>query len=139
MAEKLESLFQLQLIDTQIDKIQIMKGELPLEVKDLEDEIEGLNKRVHNLEAEMNEYKDAISNVKNSIIDINNLILKYKKQQGNVKNNREFDALAKEIEMQSLEIQLAERQIKDNPPSWKRITVRNLARFRYPQALALIF
>ena len=113
MEEKLLKLYELQTIDTQIDKLQTLRGELPLEVKDLEDEIEGLNTRLGNLETEISSMKEEITNHKNNIIEANSLIVKYTKQQNNVKNNREFDALTKEIELQNLEIQLSEKKTKD--------------------------
>ncbi len=113
MEEKLLKLFDLQTIDTQIDKLQTLRGELPLEVKDLEDEIVGLNTRLTNLETEVNTMKEEISNHKNNIVEANTLIAKYTKQQANVKNNREYDALTKEMELQNLEIQLSEKKTKD--------------------------
>ncbi len=113
MEEKLLKLYDLQTIDTQIDKLQTLRGELPLEVKDLEDEIEGLNTRLTNLENEVVTMKEDIANHKNNIVEATTLIAKYTKQQNNVKNNREFDALTKEIELQNLEIQLSEKKTKD--------------------------
>jgi predicted nucleic acid-binding Zn-ribbon protein len=113
MEEKLLKLYDLQTIDTQIDKLQTLRGELPLEVKDLEDEIEGLNTRLTNLENEVVTMKEDIAHHKNNIVEATTLIAKYTKQQNNVKNNREFDALTKEIELQNLEIQLSEKKTKD--------------------------
>lgn len=113
MEEKLERLNNLQVIDTMIDKIQILKGELPLEVKDLEDEIAGLNTRLGNLDNETHDIKEEINIHKNNIAEATNLIAKYSKQQNNVKNNREYDALTKEIEMQKLEIQYSEKKMKE--------------------------
>ncbi len=113
MDEKLNLLLDLQSIDSQIDKIHTLKGELPLEVKDLEDEIEGLNVRLSNLEKDLESLKDDVSRHKNNIVEATTLIAKYTKQQDNVKNNREFDALTKEIELQKLEVQLSEKRSKE--------------------------
>lgn len=111
--EKLKQLWDLQQIDTKIDKIQILKGELPIEVRDLEDEIEGLNTRLANLKSELSELEEEINNRKNAKSMAKELITRYEKQQDNVKNNREFDALSKEIELQKLEIQLCDKKIAD--------------------------
>ncbi len=111
--EKLQQLWALQQIDTKIDKIQILKGELPIEVRDLEDEITGLHTRLGNVEGELAELEDEIKNRKTAKSLAKELITRYEKQQNNVKNNREFDALSKEIELQKLEIQLCEKKIKD--------------------------
>lgn len=111
--EKLQQLWALQEIDTKIDKIRILKGELPIEVKEMEDEIEGLKTRLGNSEGEQNELLEEIKNRKNAKSLAKELITRYEKQQNNVKNNREFDALSKEIELQKLEIQLCEKKIKD--------------------------
>ena len=111
--EKLQQLWDLQQIDTKVDKIQILKGELPIEVKDLEDEIEGLNTRLGNSEGEVAELEEEIKNRKNAKSLAKELISRYEKQQDNVKNNREYDALSKEIELQRLEIQLSEKKIND--------------------------
>jgi predicted nucleic acid-binding Zn-ribbon protein len=113
MDEKLNLLLDLQSIDSQIDKIHTLKGELPLEVKDLEDEIEGLNVRLSNLEKDLDSLKDDVSKHKNNIVEATSLIAKYTKQQDNVKNNREFDALTKEMELQKLEVQLSEKRSKE--------------------------
>jgi predicted nucleic acid-binding Zn-ribbon protein len=110
--EKLRALYDLQIIDSKIDKIRSVRGELPLEVQDLEDEIEGLNTRIGKLKAEIAELDAEIKGKKNMIKDCQDKIKKYQEQQKNVRNNREFDALAKEIEFQELEIQLAEKHIK---------------------------
>src|SRR6476620_5630716 len=98
--EKLTALVNLQKVDCKLDKIQILKGELPIEVKDLEDEIEGLNTRLANSEGEVAELEEEIKNRKNAKSLAKELIVRYEKQQDNVKNNREFDALSKEIELQ---------------------------------------
>ena len=111
--QKLRALYDLQLIDSRIDKIRDIRGELPLEVRDLEDEIEGLNTRVEKLEASLKELDDQISTKKNLMEEAKVLIKKYTDQQKNVRNNREFDSLTKETEFQELEIQLAEKNIKE--------------------------
>jgi predicted nucleic acid-binding Zn-ribbon protein len=111
--ERLHALWSLQEIDTRIDKVQILKGELPAEVKDLEDEIVGLSTRLSHLEAEMAELDEEVNNRKNAKAMAKELISRYEKQQNNVKNNREFDALSKEIELQRLEIQLSEKKAND--------------------------
>jgi predicted nucleic acid-binding Zn-ribbon protein len=111
--EKLRSLFKLQLVDTQIDKIRIVRGELPLEVQDLEDELAGLQTRISNLEVEVGQLDQSIKDKKNAINESLNLIKKYEAQQGNVRNNREFDSINKEIEYQTLDIQLSEKRIKE--------------------------
>ncbi len=111
--EKLKQLWDLQQIDSKIDRIQILKGELPIEVKDLEDEIEGLNTRLKNSQDELVELEEEIKNRKNAKSLAKELISRYEKQQNNVKNNREYDALSKEIELQKLEIQLSEKKIND--------------------------
>lgn len=111
--EKLRALYELQSVVSAIDKIKILRGELPLEVQDLEDEITGLKTRVHNLEDEVKSFETAISNKKIAIRESQTLIVKYTEQQNNVRNNREFDSLAKEMEFQNLEIQLAEKRIRE--------------------------
>mgnify|MGYP001058901214 CR=1 FL=1 len=111
--KKLIALYSLQTIDSQIDKIRIVRGELPLEVQDLEDEIEGLATRVEKFTQEIRELESEVSAKKNSITDSLELIRKYEAQQMNVRNNREYDSLSKEIEFQSLEAQLAEKKIKE--------------------------
>ena len=111
--EKLTSVLLLQKIDSKIDEIKTMKGELPMEVKDLEDEIEGLQTRINNIDAEINSINTFIDNKSNAKKDALALIKKYEKQQDNVKNNREFEAINKEIEMQELEVKLNEKHIKD--------------------------
>ncbi|MFN5324942.1 MAG: zinc ribbon domain-containing protein [Bacteroidota bacterium] len=111
--EKLQALFQLQLIDTEIDRIRIIRGELPMEVADLEDEIAGLQTRIHNLSEDVQGYTNLIAQKKQGIKDAKAAIKKYEGQQMNVKNNREFDSLNKEIEFQNLEIQLSEKRIRE--------------------------
>lgn len=111
--EKLRMLYNLQVVDTEIDKIKILRGELPLEVQDLEDEIAGLETRIEKYKDEITNLETAVANKKNEIKEAEGLIKKYKEQQNNVRNNREFDSLNKEIEFQTLEIQLCEKRIKE--------------------------
>lgn len=111
--EKLRALYDLQLVHSRIDKIRSVRGELPLEVEDLEDEISGLSKRIEKSEGEIGELEAEITGKKNLIADAKELIKKYEGQQMKVRNNREFDALTKEIEFQTLEIELAEKRIKE--------------------------
>jgi len=111
--EKLKALYEKQLVDSEIDKIRILRGELPLEVQDLEDEIAGLETRLNNLEEEIKNLETAVSSKKNEIVTAENLIKKYQEQQNNVRNNREYDSLSKEIEFQTLEIELCEKRIKE--------------------------
>jgi predicted nucleic acid-binding Zn-ribbon protein len=113
VAEKLSALYQLQQVDTEIDKIKILRGELPLEVQDLEDEIAGLETRIGNIENEVAAMQEAIAKKNNEIANAQGLIKKYEEQQNNVRNNREFDSLSKEIEFQTLEIELAEKRKKE--------------------------
>lgn len=113
VAEKLDSLFELQRIDSEIDRIRTIRGELPLEVQDLEDEIEGLSTRIQKLENEIKELETEISDRKNGSKDAEASIAKYKEQQNNVRNNREFESLSKEIEFQELEIKLNEKRTKE--------------------------
>ena len=111
--DKLKALYQLQLVHSEVDKINILRGELPLEVQDLEDEIAGLQTRVNNFQDEIKLLDISIANKKNEIVNAKNLIKKYEEQQNNVRNNREFDSLAKEIEFQTLEIELCEKRIRE--------------------------
>lgn len=111
--KKLVALYSLQQIDSQVDKIRIIRGELPLEVQDLEDEIAGLETRVDNYIQETVAVEKSITEKKNFIKDCHALIKKYEEQQMNVRNNREYDSLTKEIEFQNLEIQLAEKRIRE--------------------------
>ena len=111
--EKLKALIRVQKIESKLDEIQILKGELPMEVKDLEDEIEGLNARKNRIEEEINGIQDFIQSKKDAILESQALLTKYEKQSENVKNNREFEAINKEIEMQGLEIKLSEKHIRD--------------------------
>jgi uncharacterized protein len=111
--EKLRALYKLQVINSEIDKIRTLRGELPLEVQDLEDEIAGLETRVEKLQEEVKSIESAINAKKNDIVNSKSLIKKYQEQQNNVRNNREFDSLSKEIEYQTLEIELSEKRIKE--------------------------
>ena len=111
--EKLTSLVTLQKIESKMDEIRILKGELPMEVADLEDEIQGLNARQMRIEEEINGVTEFITQRKEAIKEAEALVKKYEKQSTNVKNNREFEAINKEIEMQQLEVKLAEKHIKD--------------------------
>ena len=111
--KRLTALYSLQLIDSKIDKIRIIRGELPLEVEDLEDEIAGLSTRIENFIQETQDLEKLITEKNGSIVESQTLIKKYDEQQMNVRNNREYDSLSKEKEYQSLEIQLAEKRIKE--------------------------
>src|SRR5918998_1897958 len=111
--EKLTSLVSMQKIDSKLDEIRILKGELPMEVADLEDEIQGLHARQMRIEEEINGITEFIEQKKEAIKEAQALIKKYEKQSTNVKNNREFEAINKEMEMQQLEIKLSEKHIKD--------------------------
>ena len=111
--ERLISVLTLQKIDSKIDEIKTLKGELPMEVKDLEDEIEGLQTRLQNIDTEINNINSFIEAKSNAKRDAQALMKKYEKQQDNVKNNREFEAINKEMEMQELEVRLNEKHIKD--------------------------
>lgn len=114
VTDKLKSLYKLQLIDSEIDRIKVMRGELPLEVRDLEDEIAGLETRLSNLNAEVDQLQAQISLRENGKTDATALIKKYTEQQNNVRNNREYDSLSKELEFQNLEIELCEKKIKEH-------------------------
>lgn len=111
--DKLRALYDLQLIDSRIDEIRNVRGELPLEVEDLEDEVTGLSTRVDKLKAELEVIEDSIRAKKLAIEDHKDAIKRYTKQQESVRNNREFNSLTKEVEFQELEIQLAEKQIRE--------------------------
>ncbi|MDX8338499.1 C4-type zinc ribbon domain-containing protein [Draconibacterium sp. IB214405] len=111
--EKLRALHELQSVVSEVDKIKTLRGELPLEVQDLEDEIAGLKTRLINLDDEIKNLDTSINNKKIAIKDSQALIAKYTEQQNNVRNNREFDSLSKEIEFQNLEIELSEKRIKE--------------------------
>ncbi|MBU3821902.1 hypothetical protein KO566_07495 [Flavobacteriaceae bacterium XHP0103] len=111
--ERLRALYDLQLIDSRIDEIRNVRGELPLEVRDLEDEVAGLNIRLEKLVSSLQVIDNDIVSKKNLIEESKSLIKKYSEQQKNVRNNREFNSLTKEVEFQELEIQLAEKHIKE--------------------------
>ena len=114
VAEKLDALFELQKIDSEIDRIRTVRGELPLEVQDLEDELVGLETRLKNVQDEIKSIEQESIDRKNAMKDAEAAILKYKEQQNNVRNNREFESLDKEIEFQTLEIKLHEKRIKES-------------------------
>jgi predicted nucleic acid-binding Zn-ribbon protein len=111
--QKLSALYSLQKVHSALDRIRTVHGELPLEVEDLEDEIEGLRNRKEKLEAEIKELEFSVAEKRNAIQTSQELIKKYEGQQQKVRNNREFDSLSKEIEFQALEVQLAEKRIKE--------------------------
>tara|TARA_B100000683_G_scaffold156184_1_gene150853 strand:- start:3426 stop:4166 length:741 start_codon:yes stop_codon:yes gene_type:complete len=111
--KKLKVLLSLQKVDSKLDEFEVLKGELPMEVQDLEDELEGLKTRITNIEDDIASGNTEISQYQNTIKDAEALILKYESQQNQVKNNREYDALTKEIELQTLEIELSNKRIKD--------------------------
>ena len=111
--DKLRAIYDLQLIDSRIDEIRNVRGELPLEVEDLEDEVAGLSTRSEKLKSELVTIEELIKTKKNAIDEHKESIKRYTKQQDSVRNNREFNSLTKEVEFQELEIQLAEKQIKE--------------------------
>ena len=113
IAEKLKQLYELQLIDSEIDQIAVLQGELPMEVNDLEDEIVGLQTRVNKLSGNVADLEAEVSRHNANIKESEALIARYEKQMDNVKNNREYDALQKELELQRLEIQLSEKKIRE--------------------------
>ncbi len=111
--DKLRAIYDLQLIDTRIDEIRNVRGELPLEVQDLEDEVAGLKSRSEKLKSELEVIDDQIKAKKGAIVEHTEAIKRYTKQQDSVRNNREFNSLTKEVEFQELEIQLAEKHIRE--------------------------
>lgn len=111
--ESLNELYELQVVHTEMDQIQKLKGELPMEVRDLEDEIAGLDTRLEKMRSEIKELEQKISKYNAQIKESEMHIQRYESQQENVKNNREFDALAREIELQKLDIQLAQKRIRE--------------------------
>jgi len=111
--DRLRALYDLQLIDSRVDEIRNVRGELPLEVRDLEDEVQGLNTRLQKLDDSLVDLDEQIKSKKNLIEEAKALIKKYTEQQKNVRNNREYNSLTKEVEFQELEIQLAEKHIKE--------------------------
>ena len=112
--EKLKALYQLQLIDSEVDRIRTVRGELPLEIDDLQDSIEAYSKRKEKVVQEIDSENEIKTKNTNQIAESNELIKKYKKQLENIKNNREFVSLTKEIEFQTLEIELSEKKIKNS-------------------------
>ena len=110
--EKLKSLYQLQVIFSEIDRIKTLRGELPLEVQDLEDEVAGLRTRIGNLSGSIEEIKGEEAKRRNKIEEAKAMIAKYTEDQNNVRNNREYDLLAKEIEFQSLEVEFCEKKLR---------------------------
>lgn len=111
--ERLKSLYELQTVLSEIDRIKTIRGELPLEVKDLEDNIEGLRTRVANYTNDIAEFRQKLAAEKEKINESQAKIARYKEQLDNVRNNREFDLLSKEVEFQTLEIELAEKHINE--------------------------
>ena len=109
---KIRNLYELQLIDSKIDRLRTIRGELPLEVSDLEDTVAGLQTRLTNVTDEVAELENFLNEKKQAIKDFQANIKKYQAQQGKVRNNREYDAITKEMEFQNLEIQLAEKRTK---------------------------
>lgn len=122
VAQKLDALYKLQSIDSQLDEIIKLRGALPEEVADLEDEIEGYKTRIDKFRREIEEQDNAVADNKNAIKDAEKLIAKYEEQQMNVRNNREYDAITKEVELQQLDIQLCEKRIKE---AFARIEAKN--------------
>lgn len=112
--EKLKALYELQLVDSKIDSLRVLQGELPQEVKDMADEIEGLKTRLTNIEADIKTCETKISEMRVKIDMAGSAISKLKEQQNNVRNNREFDAISKEIEYNQLDIELAQKRIGEN-------------------------
>ncbi len=112
--QKLRALYELQNIHTKIDKIRQVRGELPMEVADLEDEVAGLETRIHKIKAELDDLEDSIVTRKNMIKEAQSAIKKYEAQLNEVKNNREYDAISKEVEIQGLEIQVCEKKIREH-------------------------
>ena len=113
VAQKLEALVKLQTIDTKLDELKKLRGDLPDEVQDLEDEMIGYNTRLARHQAELKEIEENIKKSKEGVKEAEKLIKKYAEQQKNVRNNREFDAITKEVELQELEIQICEKRVKE--------------------------
>lgn len=118
--EKLKALYQLQTMLSEIDKIKTLRGELPLEVQDLEDEVTGLGTRIEKIQNEISELKSNVATKRIEIETAKVSVEKYKTQQDNVRNNREYDVLSKEIEFQTLEIELCEKRIRESLASEKQ-------------------
>ena len=113
IADKLDALFALQQIDSEIDRIRTIRGELPLEVRDLEDEIGGLETRLNKINEELKEFQTEIADRKIAAKDAETAIAKYKERQNNVRNNREYESISKEIEFQELEIKLHDKRSEE--------------------------
>ncbi|MFM6914734.1 MAG: zinc ribbon domain-containing protein, partial [Aquirufa sp.] len=111
IAQKLEALLKLQTIDTNLDSIRKVRGDLPEEVRDLEDEIMGLETRLAKFQQDVADFEEQIANYRIAKKNSDNLIIKYKEQQMNVRNNREFDAISKEIELQGIEMEIADKLV----------------------------
>lgn len=111
--QKLKALYELQTIHTKIDKIRQVRGELPMEVADLEDDVEGLETRIQKIKNELDDLEDDIVTRKNLIKEAQSNIKKYEGQLNEVKNNREYEAISKEVEIQGLDIQVSEKKIKE--------------------------
>src|SRR6478736_5473150 len=131
ITQKLEALVKLQSIDTKLDELKKLRGDLPDEVQDLEDEIEGYRTRRSKHEAGQKEIEDGIKKHKEAIKEAEKLIKKYTEQQKNVRNNREFDAITKEVELQELEIQICEKKVKEG----KDLTSNKKAEIEKTEAL----
>lgn len=117
METKLHTLYKIQQTDTKIDKIYLLRGELPEEVRELEDEIEGLKTRISNLQGEVKEIEKFVAKMKINMEAAKNSVAKYEDQRSNVKNNREYDSISKEIEYQGLEKELSEKRVKEGTDS----------------------
>ena len=113
VSQKLDTLLKIQSLDSNLDEIVRMRGDLPEEIRDLEDELAGFETRIGKFDSEINTLNEEIANRKNSIKECEKLIKKYQDQQTNVRNNREYDAISKEIELQQLEMQLSDKKIKE--------------------------
>ena len=120
--EKLKALYELQQVDSKIDELRILAGELPQEVKDMSDEVEGLRTRRENIEADIKAAETQLSDYRVRIENANAAISRYKEQQDNVRNNREFDNLSKEIEYQQLDIELSQKKIKQAQEDLERLS-----------------
>lgn len=120
--EKLKALYELQQVDSKIDELRILAGELPQEVKDMSDEVEGLRTRKENIEADIKAAETQLSDYRVRIENANAAISRYKEQQDNVRNNREFDNLSKEIEYQQLDIELSQKKIKQAQEDLERLS-----------------
>jgi predicted nucleic acid-binding Zn-ribbon protein len=114
VAQKLEAIYNLQLIDSRLDAIVKVRGALPEEVQDLEDEIAGYETRLEKFQSDIDSFDDDIKRFKDAIKESEKLIKKYQEQQMNVRNNREYDAITKELELQDLEIQVSKKKIAES-------------------------